>query len=173
MLAIGSDHRGLALKTRLRAWLQGRHRGVCDLGAFSTEPVDYPDIAIPAAEVVRDRLVERAVLICATGVGMAIAANKVPGIFAATVTDVATARAARCSNNAQIICLGAEVVPFDLATEIIDAWLSAAFQGGDSLRKLDKIRAAERRYHGVAPLGIAPHPEPGRCAVPSQSPAGV
>ncbi len=154
MLAIGSDHRGFDLKTRLREWLHRTHRGVCDLGTFSAEPVDYPDIAIPAAEVVRERLVDGAVLICGTGVGMAIAANKVPGILAATVTSVPMARAARRSNNAQIICLGAEVVPFDLATAIIEAWLSTEFQGGDSLRKLQKIRAAERRYAGVAPVRL-------------------
>ncbi|MBM3501153.1 MAG: RpiB/LacA/LacB family sugar-phosphate isomerase [Armatimonadetes bacterium] len=146
MLAIGSDHRGFALKTRLRQWLQRRWGDVCDLGAFSTAPVDYPDVAIPAAEVVRDHLVDGAILICGTGLGMAIAANKVPGVFAATVTDVATARAARRSNNAQILCLGAESVSFDLAAEIVEAWLTTEFQGGDSLRKLAKIRAAERRY---------------------------
>jgi ribose 5-phosphate isomerase B len=147
-LAIGSDHRGLELKRRLGEWLRRRPESVCDLGTFSPEPVDYPDIAIPAAEVVRDRLVERAVLICATGLGMAVAANKVPGVVAVTVSDVATARAARQSNNAQILCLGAETVPFDLATAIVDAWLGAEFQGGDSLRKIEKIRAAERRYCG-------------------------
>jgi len=146
MLAIGSDHQGFALKERLRAWLTGRGVAVCDLGTFSAEPVDYPDIAIPIAEVVRDRLVDGAVLVCRTGLGMAIAANKVPGIYAATVTDVPTARAARRSNNAQIICLGTDVVPFDLATQIIDAWLSEQSRNGDSARKLEKIRAAERRY---------------------------
>jgi ribose 5-phosphate isomerase B len=160
VLALGSDHRGFALKMRLREWLQGRRRDVCDLGTFSPEPVDYPDIAIPVAEVVRDRLVDRGVLICGTGLGMAIAANKVPGVFAAPVVDVVTARAASRSNNAQIICLGAEVVPFELAAEIIEAWLSTEFQGGESLRKLQKIRAAERRYARLrssdATLGVLP-----------------
>ena len=146
MLAIGSDHRGLALKTRLRQWLQLRGVGVCDVGAFSASPVDYPDIAIPAAEAVRDHLVDGAILICGTGLGMAIAANKVPGVFAVTVTDVATACAARRSNNAQVLCLGSDNVPYDLATRIAEAWLASEFQGGDSLRKLAKIRAAERRY---------------------------
>ena len=148
MLAIGSDHRGFALKERLRGWLRSRGLVVCDLGTFSAEPVDYPDIAIPVAEVVRDRLVDSAVLICGTGLGMAVAANKVPGIFAAPVTSVRLAEAARTSSNAQIICLGADIVPFDLATQIIDAWLNAEFQGGDSARKLDKIRAAERQSRG-------------------------
>ena len=152
MLAIGSDHRGYALKERLCSWLRSRNVVVCDLGAFSAEPVDYPDIAIPVAEVVRDRLVDAAVLVCGTGLGMAIAANKVPGIFAAPVTSVRLAEAARASSNAQIICLGAEIVSFDLATQIIDAWLNAEFRNGDSARKLSKIRAVERRYAHTAAL---------------------
>jgi ribose 5-phosphate isomerase B len=155
MLAMGSDHRGYALKERLCAWLRNQGVVVCDLGVFSPEPVDYPDVAIPVAEVVRDRLVDGAVLVCGTGLGMAIAANKVPGIFAAPVTSVRLAEAARASCNAQIICLGAEIVPFDLATEIIDAWRSAEFHGGDSARKLDKIRAAERRCGHAAALSGA------------------
>jgi len=152
MLAIGSDHRGYALKERLCGWLRSKSLTVCDVGTFSTEPVDYPDIAIPVAEVVRDRLVDSAILICGTGLGMAIAANKVPGIFAAPVTSVRLAEAARTSSNAQILCLGADVVPFDLATQILEAWLNAEFQNGDSARKLEKIRAAERRYGHAAVL---------------------
>jgi len=152
MLAIGSDHRGFALKERLRGWLRSRGLVICDLGTFSAEPVDYPDIAIPVAEVVHDRFVDGAVLVCGTGLGMAIAANKVPGIFAAPVTSVRLAEAARTSSNAQIICLGAEVVPYELATQIIEAWLRAEFRNGDSARKLDKIRAVERRYAHTAAL---------------------
>jgi ribose 5-phosphate isomerase B len=146
MLAIGCDHHGLVLKQRLHGWLIDCAVPVRDFGTFSQGPVDYPDIAIPVAEAVRDGLIERAVLVCATGLGMAIAANKVPGVFAAPVTDLVTAQAACCSNGAQIIALGARVVPFDLAKQLIEVWLTADFRGGDSARKVEKIRALERRY---------------------------
>jgi ribose 5-phosphate isomerase B len=145
MIGLGSDHNGLALKQRLAAHLAARGYEVQDFGTFSEEPVDYPDLAAAVAGAVRAGRVERAVLVCGTGLGMAIAANKVPGIFAAPVTDVYTARRARESNDAQIITLGADIVGHGLACAIVDAWLAAAFAGGASARKVAKVRALERR----------------------------
>ena len=92
-------------------------------------------------------IVDRGILVCGTGLGMAITANKVPGIFAASVTDVNTARLARERNAVQIITLGANILGCEAATTIVDAWLSAEFQGGQSTRKVAKIRELEGRYH--------------------------
>ncbi len=146
MIGLGSDHNGFALKERLRSYLAERGERVRDFGTFSDEPVDYPDIAVVVAEAVQAGLIERGVLVCGTGLGMAIAANKVPGIFAATVADPYTARKARESNNAQIITLGGNTLEIGVACEIIEAWLAAEFLGGRSARKVGKIRALEQRY---------------------------
>jgi ribose 5-phosphate isomerase B len=146
MLGIGCDHQGLVLKQQLYRWLIDCGVPVSDFGTFSEAPVDYPDIAVPVAEAVREGLIERAVLVCGTGLGMAIAANKVPGIFAAPVTDLVTAQAARCSNDAQVISLGARIVPFDLAAQLVEVWLTAEFRSAGSARKIEKIHAVERRY---------------------------
>jgi len=152
MIGIGSDHHGFALKQRLCSYLAERGRQVRDFGAFSDEPVDYPDVAAAVARAAQSGVIEQGILICGTGLGMAIAANKVPGIFAAPVTDTYTARLARESNNAQIITLGANVVGPGLACAMVEAWLTAEFRGGESARKLDKIRALEERYsREVAP----------------------
>jgi len=146
MTGIGSDHLGFALKERLRLRLMERGEKVRDFGAFSEDPVDYPDVAAAVAEAVRAGSLERAILVCGTGIGMAIAANKVPGVFAATVTDLYMARKARESNNAQIITLGAHTLTSELAWDLVQAWLTAEFQGGRSARKVAKIRGLEARY---------------------------
>ncbi len=145
-IGIGSDHNGFALKQRLRSFLAERGEKVRDFGTFSHEPIDYPDIAVAVAEAAQAGLIPRGILVCGTGLGMAIAANKVPGIFAASVADLYTARLARQSNNAQIITLGANVVSSDLACAIVEAWLAAEFRGGRSARKVGKIHAVEGRY---------------------------
>jgi ribose 5-phosphate isomerase B len=148
VIGLGSDHNGLLLKQELLSFLEERGEEVRDFGTSSDAPVDYPDIAAPLAEAIRDGLVERGILICGTGLGMAIAANKVPGIYAAPVTDVYTARKARESNNAQIITLGARLLDGPLACAIVEAWLQAEFQGARSSRKIAKIRCLEERYSG-------------------------
>jgi ribose 5-phosphate isomerase B len=149
MIGIGSDHNGFALKQRLAEHLAARGCEVRDFGTSSEEPVDYPDIAAAVAGAVRAGRIERAVLVCGTGLGMAIAANKVPGVFAAPVTDVYSARRARESNDVHIITLGADVVGPGLACAIVDAWLAAAYAGGASARKVAKVRALERRAAGL------------------------
>jgi ribose 5-phosphate isomerase B len=152
MIGIGSDHHGLRLKQKLHLLLARRGEAVRDFGSFSREPLGYPDIAVPLARAVQTGAVERGILICGTGLGMAIAANKVPGIFAAPVTDVYAARKARESNDAQIITLGARLLHLPTARMIVDAWLDARFQGGESARRLSKIRALEGHHAGMALL---------------------
>jgi ribose 5-phosphate isomerase B len=149
VIGIGSDHHGFELKLQLCAHLTGRGEQVRDFGCFSPEPVDYPDIAAPVAEAVRAGLIERAVLICGTGLGMAIAANKVPGVYAASVADVRLARLARERNDAHIITLAATLLSAEQACAVADAWLDAQFRGGDSARKVAKIRALEQRQTGA------------------------
>lgn len=146
MLGLGCDHNGFPLKQKLLFLLAQRGEDVLDFGSFSDAPIDYPDIAAPLAEAVRDGLIERGILVCGTGLGMAIAANKIPGIYAAPVADVYTARKARESNNAQIITLGARLLDVRLAFAIVEGYLEAEFRGGESTRKIGKIRSLEACY---------------------------
>ena len=155
VIGLGSDHNGFALKQKLLSFLVERGEEVHDFGTFSDAPVDYPDIAAALAEAVRDGLIERAILVCGTGLGMAIAANKVPGAYAAPVVDACTARKARESNGAQIITLGAQLLDPPLAFAVADAWLKADFRGGDSARKVAKIRSLEERYASSSALALA------------------
>ncbi len=146
MIGLGCDHNGFGLKQRLHSFLTEYGEEVWDFGTFSREPVDYPDVAVAVAEAARAGLIERGILVCGTGLGMAIAANKVPGIFAAPVVDPDTARLACMSNDAQIITLGANLVGPGLACAIVEAWLTAKFRGGRSARKVNRIRTLEQRY---------------------------
>jgi ribose 5-phosphate isomerase B len=152
-IGIGSDHIGFLLKEHVAAYLTHCGHDIRDFGVYSQEPADYPDIACAVAEAVAAGVVERAILVCGTGLGMAIAANKVPGIFAAPVTDLCTARLARESNDAQIITLGARIVGADRACLLVQTWLSAHFRGGASGRKVARIRVLEERYRSGAGCG--------------------
>jgi len=146
-IGIGSDHLGFQLKELLRGALTTDECEVCDFGAFSKEPVDYPDIATSLAESVSEGRLDRGILVCGTGLGMAIAANKVPGIMAACVSDVYTARMAGGHNYAQVITLGANVVGPELALSIVNAWLLASdFHNEGSAHKVAKIMALDARY---------------------------
>ena len=148
-IAIGCDELGLALKTTLVEYLRGQTivpAEVVDFGVFTPEAVDYPDIAVAVAEAVSRGEAERAILICGTGIGMCITANKVPGIRAALAHDVYSAERARKSNNAQILTLGAVVIGPEAAKKIVEAWLPSDFVGGRSARKVAKIDAVDRRY---------------------------
>jgi ribose 5-phosphate isomerase B len=157
-IGLGSDHHGFALKQHLLSFLRARGETVRDFGSFSDEPVDYPPIAAAVAAATQRGSIERGVLVCRTGLGMAIAANKVPGIFAAPVSCLYTARKARESNNAQIIALGADLITPPLACAIVAAWLAADFLGGESARKVSMIRDLEMRCSrsavGLMPVGV-------------------
>ncbi len=146
-VGIGSDHLGFALKEQLHLFLDQWGEHARDFGCYSEEPTDYPDIAFAVAEAVRGGEIDRGILVCGTGIGMAIAANKVPGIFAAPISDLYTARLARERNNIQILTLGANVVGTGLARAILEEWLAAKFRGGESARKVARIVALEREFH--------------------------
>lgn len=142
-IAIGSDHIGFALKEVLKVYLGQNGYQIRDFGCDSSEPVDYPDVAFEVARAVASGDFDRAVLICGTGIGMAIAANKVPGVFAAVVHDPYSAARARMSNDAQIATFGARVVAPELAESLLRTWLESEFAAGASARKVDKIRRAD------------------------------
>lgn len=141
-IIIGADNLGVELKAILNKHLVAKGWEVTDIGVDSTEPVDYPDIAVELSVRISTGEFERGILICGTGAGMAITANKVSNVRAVTVTDPYTAERAIASNNAQVITLGALITGPSLAKMLVDIWLSNSFQGGASARKVDKIEAA-------------------------------
>jgi ribose 5-phosphate isomerase B len=148
-IALGSDDAGFGLKEAIKRYLEAEGRPVTDFGCYSSDPVDYPDVALDVARAVARGEHDRAILICGTGMGMAIAANKVPGVYATVAHDPYSAAKARTSNNAQVLTLGARVVALELAQTLVDIWLAAEFAGGGSARKVGKIGAAEREVVGV------------------------
>ena len=140
-IALGSDHRGLELKNKIIKMVMGAGHSYKDFGCYTAESVDYPDYARVVGEAVAKGEFDRGILICGTGIGMGIAANKVKGIRAAVCCDVFTARRAREHNDAQILCLGAEIAA--PVTEMVAAFLSTEYEGGKHQRRLDKITAME------------------------------
>ena len=142
-IAIGCDEAAYELKEILRKHLAAAHVEIEDYGTFDAAPVLYPDIAFAVAEAVAAGKHDRAVLLCGTGIGMAISANKVPGIRAAQAHDTYSAGRARMSNDAQIVTIGARVVGAELAKTIVDTFLAADFQGARSADKIARITAYE------------------------------
>lgn len=146
-IVIGSDHFGYELKDQLRAELTSLGHVSVDLGCHSaTDEVDYPDVAVELAERIATGEFQRGILVCGTGIGMAIAANKVPGVRAACCHDTYSAERARKSNDAQVLCLGAQVVGPALARELLVHWLEAEFGGGRSTRKVEKLKRLDASY---------------------------
>jgi len=141
-IAIGCDHRGLELKQFIIKLITDAGHSYEDFGSYTADSVDYPDIAQKVAEAVARRDFERGILICNTGIGMSIAANKVKGIRAALCHDAFSARRARQHNDANILCLAGEKEP-DAVREILEAFLSTNFEGGRHQHRLDKIKAME------------------------------
>ncbi|MDD2898864.1 MAG: ribose 5-phosphate isomerase B [Desulfuromonadaceae bacterium] len=146
MIIIGSDHGGLALKTALNSYLKRRNVMVHDAGTCSDASVDYPDFGQKVAESVMNGDADLGILICGTGIGMSIAANKVPGIRAALVTDVFMARMAKEHNNANVLVLGGRVLDEQKACDLVGTWLDSTFEGGRHQARLDKITALEKKY---------------------------
>ena len=142
-ITIGADHAGVALKDQLKQWLIERGDTVDDAGTHSTESVDYPDFAAAVSHRVVDGRADRGVLVCGTGLGMAIAANKVVGIRAVPIVDEASARLAREHNNANVIALGARLTAFEEACELLRIFLVTEYQGGRHQRRIDKISALD------------------------------
>ncbi len=143
-IALGSDHAGVELKALIIRELDDREFDYHDFGPSTDSPVDYPDYAARVAESVSSGQFDRGILICGTGVGMAIAANKVPGIRAAQVTNSDGARLSREHNNANVLTLGARTTPVIEALKIVDAFLETPFSGGRHQRRIDKIMALEQ-----------------------------
>ncbi len=142
-LAIGCDEAACDLKDQLKAHLVAARHEVEDFGTFDNRPVLYPDVGFKVAEAVAAGTYERAVLLCGTGIGMAISANKVTGVRAAQAHDTYSAERASRSNDAQIITIGARVVGPELAKAIVDSFLKSTFDGGRSQPKIDRIAAYE------------------------------
>ncbi|MBO4793170.1 MAG: ribose 5-phosphate isomerase B, partial [Deltaproteobacteria bacterium] len=143
MLAIASDHGGLGLKNIIGEWLAQRGIDYEDMGTFNEESVDYPDYGVLVAKAVLEGRAERGILVCGTGIGMSIVANKFPGIRAALVHDEFTAKMAGEHNNANILVLGGRVLEASHACELVQIWLNTPFAGGRHQRRLDKIAALE------------------------------
>jgi ribose 5-phosphate isomerase B len=144
-IAIGCDEAAFDLKETLKQALQAAGHEVADYGTHAAQPVLYPDIAFAVAEDIAAGKHARGVLLCGTGIGMAISANKVPGIRAAQAHDTYSAERARKSNDAQIITMGARVVGPELAKAILAAWLASEYEGGRSAPKVERIVAYERK----------------------------
>lgn len=143
-IAIGSDHAGVMLKSEIAALLKSLNHTYEDFGTLDTRSVDYPDIAHAVAQAVADRSFDLGILICGTGIGMSIAANKTPGIRAAVCGDTFSAHASREHNDANILCLGARVVGPGLALDIVRTWLASDFSQEDRhARRVGKIRQME------------------------------
>jgi ribose 5-phosphate isomerase B len=138
-IAIGSDHRGFDAKRRIVTLLQQLGHEVQDMGTHSNDSVDYPDFAFQVAQAVGDKRVDRGILICGTGIGMCIAANKVHGVRAAPCHDSITAEMSRRHNNANIMCLSADLLGDELIDRMVRIWLETDFEGGRHGRRVDKI----------------------------------
>jgi ribose 5-phosphate isomerase B len=145
-IAIGSDHAGLSLKKEVVKHLEAKGIEFEDFGAFTEESCDYPDFALKVAEEVVSRRFEFGILVCGTGIGISIAANKVPGIRAALCSDTFSAHACREHNDANILALGARVVGTGVALDIVDSFLNAEFEGSRHQKRIDKITNIENKY---------------------------
>jgi len=145
-IAIGADHAGVELKEQITRALDEQHIPYKDFGTFTHESVDYPDYAAQVAHAVADADYDRGILICGTGIGMAIAANKVDGVRAAPVTDLETAALTREHNDANVLTLGARTTPPDRALAIVRTFLETKFAGGRHERRVEKIAALEEQH---------------------------
>ncbi len=143
-IAMGADHAGWQLKDTLASCVRERGHEVLDLGTHGPASVDYPNFGAAVARAVQDGRADRGIVVCGTGQGVAIAANKIPGIRAGVVSDSFSARMIVEHNDAQVLCLGARVVGVAIAEEIVDAFLSASFVGGRHAARVDLLRALDR-----------------------------
>ena len=143
-LGIASDHAGFTLKSALVEHLQSSGVTVEDFGPVEANRCDYPDFAHKVCEAIQQNTIQAGVLVCGTGIGMSMTANKHVGIRAAVVSDVFSARATKQHNNANVLCLGERVVGIGLAQEILDAWLGATFEGGRHQGRIDKMMSWEQ-----------------------------
>ncbi len=157
-IAVGCDHRGFEVKRRVVPLVQNLGHDIVDVGACSQESCDYPDFAFDVARLVSTGQVDRGILICGTGIGMCIAANKVPGVRAALCHDSITAEMCRRHNNANILCISADLLGDELIDRMVRIWLETEFEGGRHARRVDKITRFEQDHlNGQAtPLSTNP-----------------
>lgn len=155
-IGIASDHNGFEFKEAIKDYLKGSDFELLDYGCHSCESVDYPDVAFEVAEAISKGKLDRGILICGTGIGVAIAANKYPGIRAALCHDVYSAQRAQLSNNAQIITMGAQIIGTEVGKHVVDAFLNSTWANG-SERKVNKIIQKEKEllegYNELKNLG--------------------
>ncbi|OHB63613.1 MAG: ribose 5-phosphate isomerase B [Planctomycetes bacterium RBG_13_60_9] len=142
-IVVGSDHRGFDAKQVIKAIVSQMGHECVDVGTDNATPVDYPDLAYAAAKTVSEKQADRAILICATGLGMSIAANKVRGIRAALCHDELSARIARDHNDTNVLCLSGDQIGEILLRKIVEAWMTTEFSGGRHQRRVNKISAIE------------------------------
>ena len=138
-VVVGSDHGGFDYKNAIIEFLKSKNIEYIDAGTYSKDSCDYPVIAKKAAEKILNGEAQRGILICGTGIGMSIAANKIKGIRAALCSDTFSAKASRAHNNANVLCLGERVIGLCLALDIIDIWLKSDFEGGRHQRRVDML----------------------------------
>ncbi len=150
-LAIGCDQNGYVLKKFLIAALRSQSHEIVDLGCDENEAIDYPDVAERLSLDVASGEYERGILICGTGIGMAIVANKIPGVRAAQVQDIYSAERAARSNDANIITFGAQVISIENAKLLAETWLKSEFAGGRSIPKVEKINRIDNSYRKPSP----------------------
>ena len=139
MIALGSDHAGFPLKEEIKKHLEQCKIPYKDCGTYSLESVDYPECAVKTAKTILSGECEKGILVCGTGIGMSIAANKVKGIRAALCGDTYSARVSRAHNNANVLCLGERVIGEHLALDIVDVWLKSGFEAGRHKRRVDML----------------------------------
>lgn len=146
-VVVASDHKGFKLKNILTEYLKTKGMNVLDLGTFTQDSCDYPDYVYPAALAVKNKKAERAIIICYSGVGSAIVANRITGIKAALVFNIKMAVLSRKHNNSNILVLGSGFIKPDYAKKLVTRWLNTDFEGGRHLRRLKKIQKIEEREH--------------------------
>jgi ribose 5-phosphate isomerase B len=144
-IAVGSDHRGFQVKSRILQLVQELGHESLDFGPPSAENVDYPDIGARVAQSLSQGEIDRGILICGTGIGMCIVANKFPGVRAASCHDDLTAEMSRRHNDANVMCLSADLLGERLVSRMVQIWLTTEFEGGRHARRLEKIRDYENR----------------------------
>lgn len=144
MIGIGSDHGGYELKEKIKAYLKEKGFALKDFGTFDGEAVDYPDIAEIVCKSITSAECEWGILFCGTGVGISMSANKIKGIRAAHVTDSYSAKMAKEHNNANVICMGGRITGYEIAREIVEAFINAEFAGGRHERRVNKIMNLEK-----------------------------
>jgi ribose 5-phosphate isomerase B len=146
-IAIGSDHAGFGLKEDILALLKRLDAEIVDCGTHTVESVDYPDFGARVSELVSSGQIEKGILICGTGLGMSMVANKYPNVRAALCNDLFSAKMSRMHNDSNILVLGGRLIGKDLATEIVKVWLTTPFEGERHQKRLEKIRKIEENLN--------------------------